>query len=403
MMLRVRWFRDGPPEGGVWYMDCPRVPDFSPKRRVALVIDTTDSWPLRDSRLWISSVLEELDRRLESGDHCALWLLGSGDPLCELVRDQHTNSFARQIMDRLKPYDYGSWLGDTVAGINIWSRTPIGEDFEDYLLILTDGEIHDACTVPLPSVIPTERIAMIVPSAEPNAPRSPANNRDAGAWAEVQIPWSAGALARFDRTPPLIRLAPGAGGHAVYRYDQEGGEPICLLAGEPRVQPGKRLALCFIGAQPPVPELRVGSGSVALSGQAPQPVCPTDAQTQQMRRIVPLLLARWNRQALSEIAKRQSVEVTHCSKKQTVDHTLPPNEQQCETCRGCLLVQERAFRIGPEDQEKALLFPLLHDGTVAGDLPQYCSSSRVSEDYYEVHADGTGRKFLVLKFTPKVF
>jgi len=403
MTVPVRWFRDILWGRNLWYMDCPRVPDFLSKRRVALVVDTTDSCWAGACAPWIRGVLEELDRRLEPDDLCTFWRLGPRDPEFELLRGPHPQQLATRILSHphLRPYEQGSWLGDTVAGIDAWSRGAAAGECEDYLLILTDGEIHDGGVVALPPAIPPERIAMILPTLAPGAPRQPVTTHEPGAWARVQTPWS-GSLALLGRTQSPIRLLPGVGDHEVYRYDDQ--ESIDRVVGTLLVQPRARLKLCFIGDQQPAPAFLVGADTVSLapSSGTLQNGCPTDAQALQMHRIVELLLAPWDRNALAGLLKPHSIEVAHCGLPQVVDRSRPPSEQPCSECRGCLLVKQEAFPIGADDQDKALLFPLSPDGTIADTLPQYRSASAVSEPCYGVHADAAGQPSLVLNFLPTV-
>lgn len=380
----------------VWYVDCPSIPSCTPRRRIFLVVDTTDSfWPAQ--RQMIQNVLDTLAGILQSDDVCILWVMGEDRPSAERPCDR-SRKWHRVLFESLQPFDRGSWLTHTLAGI---SEMASGSDsgWLDYLLIVSDGAIHDAFAASRPACIPSERVVMITPN------ENSAAKRELGVWRSLRRTWAPGILDLLRHQAQDLWLEPISGSHeedredralAVYRYDPP---PIRLIGNRLKVVLGGHgIQLCYLNGDEPVPRLHAGSQVYGFRWIVKQNGHPGAAAA--MARVAELLLAPWNLDVLNKLQTEGTGEVEHCGASRQV-HRRAPNDLACPVCRGCELVLDGQgpLKVKPSDASSVLLFPL---PLKAGRLPEYRSPAGVQKPCYEVFRENE-KDYLVLDFTPGSF
>ncbi len=376
----------------LWYVDCADIPACTGRRRVFLVVDTTDSFRSQDNhRLFIRSLLERLARILDPQDVVNLWTMGERDPLLERERGQVPEHLVHDLIERLEPFNRGSWLAETVREIDARCERAHGSDWEDYLLILSDGAIHDAVAAPLPTWISRDHIFLIVPDLP--------GDGGLGVWDDLIRQWRPTLLDPLERPPQELLVDPGPEtARAVYRF---GPAPIVPVGTDLRVLPGNELGLCYLGGEEPEPRLGSATDSYPLTWTKPQDGYPPHAR--EMARIAELLLAPWDRDALESLETVGKAQVIHsCGKvrePQSIERE-PPQRLRCAGCGGCLLVRgQEPFPISNQDQSRCLLFPL---PLRAGALPEYREPKHVRASAYGRYREA-GKEFLVLNFLPSVF
>lgn len=359
------------------------------RRRVLLVLDTTDSfWPEQEP--FLNMALVRLAALLEPGDICVPWIMGDQDPASECRRGPIPETLVRDLLGVLEPFPRGSWLSETITEIEAKSRRGASPDWEDYLIILTDGKIHDAVAAPVPFWIKHNRIELITPHW---------TDSDLGGWKKFYQVWTSESLDMLAQKPSEAKVIPNPGeaALAVYRYSPA---PITRIESGFKVQPGSAVELCYLGGKEPRPFLDCGGGAKhAFYWSNRQSGSPGDERATHMPRIAELLLAPWNRTALEALHTKGGGTIIHCGKEQTVVREQPPNEARCSECGGCLLVQEEGFQVTDRDQSIVLVFPFPVE---SGNLPEYRSPVEVCVGCYEVHSEGN-REYLVLKFVPTAF
>jgi len=379
----------------IWYVDCPTLPQCGLRRRVFLVLDTTDScWP--QSRDQVMTWLNRLANMLDTGDSCSLWLLGQDRPVLEdlILEGGNREQWRNTISDALDsvPTRAGSWLRDTIDGINICTGT--GEADNSYLLLVTDGVIYDAGQVELPEYIDPSRILAVSPEGLPATLD--------GAWKKLHDERTLQDVLYLPSTDIKILLENEAGSH-VYLCGAQNhrrvGDVVDVVDGVP----GNRLGLCYMGGQEPRPVLVYSAGGEEGRIEFKWTTINEGHPDPRMHRIAELLAAPWDLDLLGRISKGDANNIKHCCGYQcdgSVNDLGSAVDAVCPDCGGSLLVGQKGFGVTVNDQFAVLLYPL-SDGNP--EQPEYRPATDiVGTGCYGIHTEND-RQYLVLRFVPTSF